>query len=203
MGKRSNFARKERDFYPTPVAAVEPLIPHLPERFTYIEPCCGDGALVRALSSFEGVAHGGRFCPMLEYASDIAPNGDMDARTLDAFEIEDAAPGVDLFVTNPPWSRPILHRLILHLSEMRPTWLLFDADWMHTKQASQYMEYCRKIVAVGRVKWIPDSPHTGKDNVCWYFFDAGARILPPEFWAREPPEFWKKFWGSFSETDGV
>jgi hypothetical protein len=203
VGKRSNFARKERDFYPTPVAAVEPLIPHLPERFTYIEPCCGDGALVRALSSFEGVAHGGRFCPMLEYASDIAPNGDMDARTLDAFEIEDAAPGVDLFVTNCPWDRPVLHRLILHLSEIRPTWLLFDADWMHTKQASQYMEYCRKIVSVGRVKWIPDSPHTGKDNVCWYFFDAGARILPPEFWAREPPEFWKKFWGGFSDTTGV
>ena len=203
MGKRSNFARKERDFYPTPVAAVEPLIPHLPERFTYIEPCCGDGALVRALSSFEGVAHGGRFCPMLEYASDIAPNGDMDARTLDAFEIEDAAPGVDLFVTNCPWDRPVLHRLILHLSEIRPTWLLFDADWMHTKQASQYMEYCRKIVAVGRVKWIPDSPHTGKDNVCWYLFDAGASLTPPEFWAREPPEFWKKFWGGFSDTTGV
>jgi hypothetical protein len=22
------------------------------------------------------------------------------------------------------------------------------------------------------VKWIPDSPFTGKDNCCWYMFDA-------------------------------
>ena len=185
MGKRSDFARRERDFYPTPVAAVEPLIPHLPERFTYIEPCCGDGALIRALSSFEGVAHGGRFCPTLEYASDIAPSGDVGARTLDAFRIEDADADVDLFITNPPWSRPILHRLIVHLSAIRPTWLLFDADWMHTKQAAPYLEYCRQIVSVGRVKWIPDSPHTGKDNACWYLFDYGTSATPPEFWGRQ------------------
>ena len=185
MGKRSDFARRERDFYPTPVAAVEPLIPHLPEQFTYIEPCFGDGALVRALSSFEGVAHGGRFCPTLEYASDIAPSGDVGARTLDAFRIEDADADVDLFVTNPPWSRPILHRLIVHLSAIRPTWLLFDADWMHTKQAAPFLEYCRKIVSVGRVKWIPDSPSTGKDNCAWFLFDYCTSKTPPEFWGRQ------------------
>jgi hypothetical protein len=189
MGKRSDFARRERDFYPTPVAAVEPLIPHLPERFTYIEPCFGDGALVRALSSFEGVAHGGRFCPMLEYASDIElppTRHGLRAYVKDALAIEEAEADVDFFITNPPWSRPILHRLILHLSEIRPTWLLFDADWVHTKQAAPYLEYCRKIVSVGRVKWIPDSPHTGKDNACWYLFDYGTSATPPEFWGSRP-----------------
>jgi len=30
MGKRSNFDRIERDFYPTPIEAVEPLLDHLP-----------------------------------------------------------------------------------------------------------------------------------------------------------------------------
>jgi hypothetical protein len=29
MGKRSNFERREADFYPTPRAAVVPLVPHL------------------------------------------------------------------------------------------------------------------------------------------------------------------------------
>ena len=29
MGKRSNYIRKDRDFYPTPLAAVYPLLPHL------------------------------------------------------------------------------------------------------------------------------------------------------------------------------
>ena len=50
MGKRSNFERIERDFYPTPFEAVEPLIPHLPDKFTFAEPCAGDGSLTRHLS---------------------------------------------------------------------------------------------------------------------------------------------------------
>ena len=39
MGKRSDYERVERDFYPTPWQAVEPLIPHLPKEFVFAEPC--------------------------------------------------------------------------------------------------------------------------------------------------------------------
>ena len=49
MGKRSNFERIERDFYPTPFEAVEPLIPHLPDKFTFAEPCAGNGILIEYL----------------------------------------------------------------------------------------------------------------------------------------------------------
>jgi hypothetical protein len=49
MGKRSDFQRKPRDFYPTPFAAVEPLIGHLPRKFKFSEPCAGDGQLCRHL----------------------------------------------------------------------------------------------------------------------------------------------------------
>lgn len=183
MGKRSNFPRKKRDFYPTPVSAVQPLIPHLPSRFTYIEPCAGDGALVRAINSFE---EEGGFHSTLEYASDRWPSWKVtqledespfqcdygfNGYKRDAFDIVDVEDHVDYFITNPPWDRKILHPLIMHLSAIRPTWLLFDADWMHTKQSAPYMQYCTKIVSVGRVKWIPDSPHTGKDNCCWYRFE--------------------------------
>jgi hypothetical protein len=52
MGKRSSFERREADFYPTPRAAVLPLIPYLRGIRTFAEPCCGDGALVRHLESF-------------------------------------------------------------------------------------------------------------------------------------------------------
>ena len=47
------------------------------------------------------------------------------------------------------------------------TWLLFDADWMHTKQSVPYIQYLHKVQPVGRVKWIADSRHTSKDNVAW------------------------------------
>jgi hypothetical protein len=187
MGKRSDFPRRERDYYPTPVSAVLPLIDHLPARFSYIEPCAGDGALVRALYSFAGVAHDGTFRPSLEYASDVCPVG-RDAEpvcdTKDAFSITNAPTGVDFFITNPPWSRSILHPLILHLSSIRPTWLLFDGDWMHTIQAAPYLKRCRKIVSVGRVKWIPGSPYSGKNDCAWYFFDHATSDGAVDFCCR-------------------
>ena len=37
VGKRSEFERIPRDFYPTPYSAVEPLIAHLPEWYTFME----------------------------------------------------------------------------------------------------------------------------------------------------------------------
>ena len=43
MGKRSNFERREADFYPTPFEAVLPLIPYLRGIRTFAEPCAGDG----------------------------------------------------------------------------------------------------------------------------------------------------------------
>ena len=52
MGKRSNFERRPADFYPTPRAAVMPLIPHLRGIRSFAEPCAGDGALVRHLEEF-------------------------------------------------------------------------------------------------------------------------------------------------------
>ena len=64
-----------------------------------------------------------------------------------------------------------------------PTWLLFDADWAHTKQSAPYMTSCVKIVSIGRVKWIEDSKMTGKDNCAWYLFDANHNS-PTEFYGR-------------------
>ena len=49
MGKRSDFERIERDYYPTPAAAVEPLLRHLEGSEIFTEPCAGDGALIEHL----------------------------------------------------------------------------------------------------------------------------------------------------------
>lgn len=160
MGKRSSFERRERDFYPTPKEAVLPLLPFI-SSVRFAEPCAGDGRLSDHLMSF---GHEWMF------QCDIEPRGPFIAQR-DAFDIkhEDML-HVDYIITNPPWDRSILHPMINHLKELRPTWLLFDADWMHTKQSSEYIKYCSKIVSIGRVKWIPDSKMTGKDNCCWYLF---------------------------------
>lgn len=159
MGKRSQFDRLPRDFYPTPEAAVLPLLPHLPPATRFDEPCCGDGALIQHLTKR------GHICAE---AADIKPSFSGAVR-YNALETERCAG--DMFITNPPWSRDILHPMISRLSSIAPTWLLFDADWMHTQQSRAFMPFCRAIVSVGRVKWIPESTMTGKDNAAWYLFD--------------------------------
>lgn len=49
MGKRSDFERREADFYATPRAAVVPLIPYLRGSgiTTFAEPCCGSVLMQR------------------------------------------------------------------------------------------------------------------------------------------------------------
>ena len=166
MGKRSSFERVERDFYPTPLPAALPLLDHLSAGTKFAEPCAGDGALVRHLESH------GHVCTL---ASDIEPQIDGPER-VDVFNVSDFG-NSDCVITNPPWNRKVLHPMIHHFVQCEiPAWLLFDADWPHTKQSADLMGYCSDIVPVGRVKWIPDSKYTGKDNAAWYRFDVAANV---------------------------
>jgi len=164
MGKRSNFERNPRDYYPTPLEAVRPLIRGIDHRSTarsptFIEPCAGDGRLTDYLES-EGMVCVQEF--------DIEPQKEHILK-IDALKAPFSE--ADYIITNPPWDRKILHPMIDRFRRYAPTWLLFDADWMHTKQAIPYLEYCSKIVSVGRVKWIEGSKTTGKDNCAWYCFE--------------------------------
>ncbi len=176
MGKRSNFTRNERDFYPTPIKAVEPLIDHLPyEDFTYVEPCAGDGRLVNHLSELTA---GSGLCV---HKSDIEPQAP-DVLRLDAMGLL-AIEDVDFCITNPPWDTDFLHPFLEWYATQMPTWVLNKADWMHTKKSAEYMQYCKKVVSIGRVKWIEDSKSTGMDNSCWYLFDYHHEG-PTEFYGR-------------------
>lgn len=173
MGKRSDFPRVKRDFYPTPEAAVQPLLPHIDADSSFIEPCAGAGDLVAHLTA------AGHRCM---WAFDIEPMAKC-VKTFDAFDMRLLPWGGDYIITNPPWSRSVLHPMIVHFSDQRPTWLLFDADWVHTKQASPYLSRLRKIVSIGRVKWIPDSTMTGKDNCAWHLFTK-PDDKPAQFFGR-------------------
>jgi hypothetical protein len=152
MGKRSNFERKKNDFYPTPYEALLPLLPHLSSATYYIEPCVGEGHLVSHLDKHDHICVGQYDLP--------------DDVTSKKYDLGDA----ECFITNPPWTRDILHPAITNLRQQLPTWLLFDAGWMFTKQAKEHLLYCSKIVTIGRVKWIPDSKYGSLDDSCWYLF---------------------------------
>ena len=162
MGKRSKFDRNPKDFYETPESAVKPLLPHLGKNYNFVDPCAGNGLIGQHLS---------KHCPggMSWWDFDIEIYNDNHL-------IADATSHIyglfdhDMFITNPPWSRHLLHAIIDNLSGQKPTWLLFDADWMHTKQAIPYLKYCVKIVSIGRVSWMGNGV-SGMDNCCWYLFD--------------------------------
>lgn len=175
MGKRSSFDRNQMDFYPTPRAAVEPLLDHVAFGSTFCEPCAGEGDLIAHLE-------GARMVCVAAY--DLEDRGYpvtiKDALLLEKGDIKSA----QYIITNPPWDRPVLHRMIEVFSDIAPTWLLFDADWMHTRQSSDLIKRCRSIVSVGRVKWIPDSKMTGKDNCCWYLFGPMQDNVTTVFYGR-------------------
>jgi hypothetical protein len=123
---------------------------------TFTEPCVGEGRLL---------------CTLIEFGFECVLIGDIQTGQDALTDPAVAECGANAVITNPPWSRPLLHAMILRFMECAPVvWLLFDADWSHTKQARPFLSQCSHIVSVGRVKWIEDSKHSGKDNAAWYCF---------------------------------
>jgi len=167
MGKRSNYSRRILDSYATPFSAVAPLLLHLGSGICFDEPCAGDRALVSHLTRH------GHQCAR---ASDIA-----DEHPVDAFNLERS--GADMFITNPPWDWDVLDPLIDHLSNMKPTWLLLNADLMHNKRMGRHMRRCLKVVSIGRIKWIEGSKSTGMENCAWFLFVG--REVQTLFYGRE------------------
>lgn len=172
MGKRSDFKKIEKDKYMTvDPRAVQVLIPFLKAEGikTFVEPCVGNYDLADTLeiAGFK-----------LVRASDIEANvrtrdSLRDCRTIDEEYVE----GADAIITNPPWSRPVLHEVIKVFSELAPTWLLFDSGWAYTAQSSEYIKRCTDIVPIGRLRWIPDTKMQGKDDCAWYRFEKDKKGL--------------------------
>src|SRR6476620_7032842 len=100
MSKRARFQheRNPRDFYPTPQEAVLPLLPYLPPRTRFVEPCAGAGDLIDHLKA------AGHVCVA---AYDIEPQRD-DIERRDAMTLDAVDPGIT-FITNLPWTRTWLH----------------------------------------------------------------------------------------------
>lgn len=170
-------ARRPRDLYrTTDAAAVRGLRPFLLPGSTFCEPCAGLFDLAILLERVAGLR-----CVA---AYDVAPPepgiGARDARTLTVGDLN----GAREIITNPPWSRPLLHELIGHLSSLAPTWLLFDADWKETQQAGPLLASCSDIVPIGRVIWQEGTGNGGMHNCCWYRFDSRTRRRAPRFHAR-------------------
>jgi len=141
---------------------VVPLLPHLAPMVRFAEPCAGSGQLIKHLEK------AGHVCRL---SSDIEPRAEgIWTQAVGTLGKHDFG-GIDMVITNPPWSRSELHAIIEHLRRLSVTaWLLIDANWMFTEQAIPYLPYCGAIVTIGRVRWIPGTQMSGKDDAAWFLF---------------------------------
>ncbi len=196
--------RRKNDYYPTIDArCVPPLLAAMAavgDGPRYAEPCAGAGDLIHLLQPH------GLDC---QWGMELEPQGDFvlnrwpiglgNALMLTEADCE----GVDCFITNPPWDRPLLHALIAHLASLRPTWLLFDASWAYSQRAARFAYLCSDIAAVGRLKFFPPPgrllrlpgesdrayakrngkrrSHDPPDDCAWYRFDMRAAPAEPRY----------------------
>lgn len=161
--RQSRFAKKALDTYDTiDPRAVAALRPHIRELTRFIEPCAGKGDLVRQLQAI-GLQCLDQF--------DIAPRAEgirqADALSGDyAFDFRWRA-----IITNPPFEWPLLGQLInTWLLQADTTWLLLEANWAHTIRATPFMAHCRRIVSIGRLRWVEGSGHSSTKDYAWYEF---------------------------------
>ena len=156
MGKRTDYERVPHDLYETPLSAVTALLPWLEPATRFVEPCIGRGALAGHLK---------RAGHVLVAAHDLPD----DARVMRYGALEGR--GV-LAISNPPfWGRPRdLHALIANVSDQATFWALLQHDWLANAGSGVLASRVRTVIPVGRLKLIPNSRHSGMDNVAWVKF---------------------------------
>lgn len=177
MSKRTpGLPQRPNGFWPTPKSAIAPLVPWLPRRAAYGEPCAGDGAIVAGLADLWP----GGCCV---WQSDLAPQ----ARGIEALRVDEItaqrAGRVDLWITNPPWPKggkrgdPALS-IIAHLAAIAPVWALLPWDFSANDYLRRLHGICSDAIPIGRVSWMGNG-QPGKDNCGWFRFDQGWTLGAP------------------------
>jgi hypothetical protein len=167
------YERREQNFYPTPDWPTEALLRriHLPKKIW--EPCCGDGAMARVLE-----AHGHHVVGTDLIDRDYGEGGR-------DFMMESRLPdGVTAIVTNPPYGRDLLPKLVDHALDLtRPVGgmvaLLMNVQWQtgKTDRASLRMPaFDASVILTDRIRFIPDTDERPGENHCWMVWD----------WSRTP-----------------
>lgn len=122
--------RADRDFYRTPIQAVELADDLMDKSLRWWEPCAGDGAISKNLSG-------------IVYASDIYPMID-GIETLDMLTC-DKPSNVDAIVTNPPFfaQYELLDRCLFDWKI--PALLLIRIEPLSTQKRNNYTKYLSKL----------------------------------------------------------
>lgn len=166
MGKRSDFDKNPRDYYRTfDRRAGDVLSPFIKDIKYFAEPFCGAGDLVHQLQESHG-----KFCM---WKSDIEPQPDLsfgvNCQVMSYEEVHyEQLRNCQLMITNPPFTKEVFHKSIEHFTPLIDCWWLMASDWLFNKGSSKIIDkFVTDVVAIGRMRWIPNSKMSGKDNMVW------------------------------------
>jgi hypothetical protein len=181
MGKHGvEYARVERDLYPTPSWVVEALAEHVDLRgLTVWEPARGDGGMVAALRSAG--------CTRV-HATDIVDRGGGQDETLDFLSAHSPTlERFDAIITNPPFgasgklATAFIEVGLQRLGTTGILALLLPCDFDSAKTRARYFGNCPHFAAKIVLR----------ERIVWFDRDDGVREAPKEnhawfIWHRSP-----------------
>lgn len=147
-------------YWPSPAEVVVPkLVRHI-RACRYAEPCAGNGKLIGHLQDIASCV----------WASDLCPRHRKIVER-SAFSLQPCDVGTDLIITNPPFNAKFIYPFIDHVVHNGfVAWLFLPSDFAFRDRSGYVMPYCERMVAVGQVRFIEDSPSKGETNFAWFKF---------------------------------
>ena len=158
-------------YYTSDPKAHLALCQHLPDNFSYIEPCAGSGELIKGIQS---LIPGANCVQAIEIDVNSKNNvSDTEITIGDSTKVEFKE--CDFIITNPPFSKEykkvcfeIIKKSMFHAKE--GAWMLLPLGWVCNKDFQFFMSHCVMVVPIGRVKWFADSPSQESSDSVWMLF---------------------------------
>lgn len=180
FGDDLDVAALDSNSFQTPDYAVSPLVPYLPPGACIWEPACGQGNIVRYLTSRGFHCHG----------TDILTGGD--------FLTCEPPDGFDVIVTNPPYSTDLLLGFIRRCMAYGRPWALLVPLYC---LGNCFREQCYRQANAGvlmlgdRVRFTTPTGRAGKASspqfeVCWV--GAGLGFDGRHIWGEMPDDPYSK-----------
>lgn len=165
MQYRSGKEQPPLGFYPTLPSTIEPLLPLLPKRTRFIEPCAGDYSLAGYLEQH------GHECV---FASDLEPRHE-EVCVRDAGKHDFRSIQADMVITNFPYRKQLLKPILENLIPQIDIWMVIYSSWLDTLWAAKFMEHAAIELPIGRARWplgveVTDPGGAGKRDFSWVLF---------------------------------
>lgn len=164
--------RVENDYYATPAWAVDAVLPHLPlYGATVLDPCCGDGAILRQIATRNVPAHGIEIDPAR--AALAAPHAASPIVVADALDPSVAWPSCSVVVTNPPYKLALefVQRAISHAPVVA---MLLRLNWLAgQRRAAFHHEHPSDVLVLSKRPSFSGGP-TDATDYAWLIWGLGG-----------------------------